>query len=110
MAKKAPTKAKLRTLVGIVTPVEWDEDDAPTAVCIETDDDERYYVYPKEQGHALLDKVDMRVEAKGVIEDEDDEPHILVKEFIELEDDIDDEDDDDGFEDDDEDEDEDDRF
>ena len=48
------------TVKGIVTPVEWDEEENVTAVLLEGDDEEAYYIESNTQGDRLLEHVDAK--------------------------------------------------
>ena len=52
------------TLVGIVTPIQWDKDDQITAVALSATDDEEYYI---ENGDKFIDLVQKCIEAKGSV-------------------------------------------
>ena len=110
---------KKRTVEGVVTAFDWDQDDEVVAVSIVTEDDE-VIVDDYGDGELLLDYIGETVKVTGkVYEDDDESLHIKVKCFEHCDDIIDDEDEDDYEEDvddldedsaDDEDEDEDDDY
>ncbi|KJS31816.1 MAG: hypothetical protein VR64_09775 [Desulfatitalea sp. BRH_c12] len=52
------------TLVGIVMPVQWDEEDQVTAVALSATDDEEYWI---ENGAAFIDLVQKCIEASGKV-------------------------------------------
>lgn len=52
------------TLIGIVTPIQWDEDDQITAVALSATDDEEYYI---ENGNKFIDLVQKCIEARGSV-------------------------------------------
>ncbi len=50
------------TLVGIITPIQWGEDDQITAVALSATDDEEYLI---ENGDKFIDLVQKCIEARG---------------------------------------------
>lgn len=52
------------TLVGIVTPVQWDQDDRVSAVALSATDDEAYWI---ENGDKFLKLISSQIEAVGRI-------------------------------------------
>lgn len=94
-------KAGTKTIQGWVTAIEWDEDDLPTVVIIQTEDGIEYLVEETDAADGLLDLEDARVAVTGMVDESDPEgPTISVSAFeilddtIEWDDDEDDEDDD----------------
>ncbi len=81
-----PKKKKAReneTLVGIVTPVQWDEDDRVTAVALCATDDEQYLI---ENGEQFLDLIQKSIQATGVVSrDVKPSRSITIREFCILE-------------------------
>gem|GEM_PF-1233602 len=63
MSKKKTTNDN-ETLVGIVTPIQWDEDDRVTAVALSATDDEEYLI---ENGEKFLDLIQKCIEANGKV-------------------------------------------
>lgn len=63
MHKKKPTNEN-ETLVGIVTPIQWDEHDRITAVALSATDDEEYLIENGEKFFALVQKC---IEASGKV-------------------------------------------
>ena len=63
MPKKKTANA-IETLVGIVTPVQWDDDDHVTAVALCATDDEEYLI---ENGEKFFDLVQTSIEATGKV-------------------------------------------
>lgn len=62
--RKQKSSPKQETLVGIITPIEWDEDDHITAVALSATDDEAYWV---ENGEKFINLVQQCIEAKGIV-------------------------------------------
>ncbi|MDA8142078.1 MAG: hypothetical protein M0036_25805 [Desulfobacteraceae bacterium] len=52
------------TLVGIVTPVQWDEEHQVTAVALSATDDQEYFI---ENGDQFIDLIQKCIEANGKI-------------------------------------------
>ena len=85
---------KKRTVEGVVTAFDWDQDDEVVAVSIVTEDDE-VIVDDYGDGELLLDYIGETVKVTGkVYEDDDESLHIKVKCFEHCDDIIDDEDED----------------
>jgi hypothetical protein len=63
MHRKKPSQ-KSETLVGIITPIQWDKDDQISAVALSATDDEEYFI---ENGEKFIDLVQQRIEAKGIV-------------------------------------------
>ena len=75
--KKSPLTNE--TLVGIVTPVEWDVDDRVTAVALSATDDEAYFI---ENGDKFIDLVQKCIEANGQVRrDRKSSRSITIKRF-----------------------------
>jgi len=81
-----PKKKKAReseTLTGIVTPVQWDEDDRVTAVALCATDDEQYLIENSEQFLSLIQK---SIQATGVVQRDAKPPRsIIIEHFCILE-------------------------
>ena len=78
MPKKKTTQTN-ETLVGIITPVEWDVDDQVTAVALSATDDEAYLI---ENGDKFIDLVQKCIEASGrVRRDRKSTRSIAIKRF-----------------------------
>ena len=60
MSKKRTSSDE--TLIGIITPIQWDKDDQVTAVALSATDDEEYLI---ENGDKFIDLVQSCIEAKG---------------------------------------------
>ncbi len=85
---------KMRTVEGVVTAFDWDQDDEVVAVSVVTEDDE-VIVDDYGDGELLLDYIGETVKVIGKLyEDDDESKHIKVKSFDLTEDDEDDDDDD----------------
>jgi hypothetical protein len=63
MSKNKPSKDN-ETLVGIVTPIQWGEDDQVTAVALSATDDEAYLI---ENGAKFIELVQKCIEASGKV-------------------------------------------
>lgn len=63
MSKKKTANGNER-LVGIVTPIQWDEDDQVTAVALSATDDEAYLI---ENGEKFFDLVQKCIQASGKV-------------------------------------------
>lgn len=61
---KKKTNGDNETLIGIVTPVEWDEDHQVTAVALSATDDEAYLI---ENGDKFIDLIQKCIEASGKV-------------------------------------------
>ena len=61
---KNKNNSENETLVGIVTPVQWDQDDRVSAVVLSATDDEAYLI---ENGEKFLDLISSHIEAVGRI-------------------------------------------
>jgi hypothetical protein len=59
---KKNTKNANETLKGIVTPIQWDEDDQVSAVALFATDDEEYLI---ENGEKFVDLIQKSIEATG---------------------------------------------
>jgi hypothetical protein len=78
MPKKKATNDN-ETLVGIVTPIQWDEYDQVTAVALSATDDEEYLI---ENGEKFFDLVQKRIEASGKVKrDKKTARRITIKRF-----------------------------
>ena len=75
------------TVIGVVTAAEWDDDDNVTAVYLNTDDDESYFVEPNREGRKLLTQLDHLVEARGRVHDHDGELVLAITGFDMLDED-----------------------
>lgn len=83
----AKNKTHEITIKGIITPVEWDEEDNVTAVALEGDDEVTYHIEPVGQGERLLDHLDAYVKITGSAREAEGESVILVRSFVSLDDD-----------------------
>jgi hypothetical protein len=63
MPKKKTTRGQ-ETLIGIVTPVQWNEFDQVTAVALSATDDEEYRI---ENGEKFIDLIQKVIEASGEV-------------------------------------------
>jgi len=82
MSKKK-LSANNETLVGIVTPIQWDEDDQVTAVALSATDDEEYLI---ENGEKFIDLVQQCIEARGHVKrDRKSARSIAIKRFSVIE-------------------------
>ena len=61
---KKKTKASMQTLVGIVIPYAWDENDRVAEVSLSATDDEEYVI---ENGERFLDLVQKQIRAIGLV-------------------------------------------
>ena len=61
---KKKTPQEQETLIGIVTPVQWNEYDQVTAVSLSATDDEEYRI---ENGEKFIDLVQKVIEASGEV-------------------------------------------
>ncbi len=61
---KKKTPHEQETLIGIVTPVQWNEYDQVTAVALSATDDEEYRI---ENGEAFIDLIQKVIEASGEV-------------------------------------------
>ena len=76
---KKKTPVSNETLVGIITPVEWDVDDRITAVALSATDDEAYLI---ENGDKFIDLVQKCIQASGQIKrDRKSSRSITIKRF-----------------------------
>lgn len=71
------------TLVGTVVAVEWDEDDTPTGIELETED-RAYGIDTTGVGQKLLSHVGERVEVVGTVVEEEDWEYLEVTSFTVL--------------------------
>ena len=72
------------TLIGIVTPIQWDRDDRVSAVGLSATDDEEYWI---ENGEKFFDLVQSRIEAVGKIRrDRKQSRSIFIKRYRIIED------------------------
>ncbi|MGA1874288.1 MAG: hypothetical protein ACMUIA_01640 [bacterium] len=70
------------TLTGIITPVEWDENDCVIAVALSTSDEEEYLIDDSDLGEELLEFTSQNVRVTGVLEeDEYGDKRIIVKRY-----------------------------
>ncbi|HAK94520.1 MAG TPA: hypothetical protein DCM87_05845 [Planctomycetes bacterium] len=68
-------------IVGEIVAVDWDSNDEPTDVCLQTES-ERYHVERGESFQELLAYVGCEVEVNGYVdENEDGEPVLAVRDF-----------------------------
>ena len=75
-------KAGTKTVKGWVLAIEWDEDDMPTAVVIQTEDGTEYLIEETDQAEGLLELEDAQVEVTGEVDDSDpDGPTLTVSAF-----------------------------
>lgn len=78
MSKKKPANDN-ETLVGIVTPIQWDEHDQVAAVALSATDDEEYLI---ENGEKFFDLVQKCIEASGKVKrDKKAARRITIKRF-----------------------------
>jgi hypothetical protein len=61
---KKPIRTSTRTLVGVITPHAWDENDRVTNVSLSATDDEEYVI---ENGQRFLELVQKPVRATGIV-------------------------------------------
>lgn len=61
---KKKTSNSTETLVGIVTPIEWDDENQVTAVALSATDDEQYWI---ENGDKFIDLAQKCIEANGKV-------------------------------------------
>ncbi len=61
---KKKIRESMQTLVGIVTPHEWDENDQVSEVSLSATDDEEYII---ENGERFLDLVQQPIRATGIV-------------------------------------------
>ena len=74
---------KQETLVGIVTPIQWDDNDQITAVALSATDDETYWI---ENGDKFFDYIRFQIEAEGTVtRDKKTNRSIRIKRFTVLE-------------------------
>jgi hypothetical protein len=82
MPKKMRTREK-EALIGIVTPVQWDDDDRVTAVALCATDDEQYLIENSDQ---FIDLIQKSIQATGIVRREDkSSKSITIAEFRILE-------------------------
>ncbi len=80
----------VRTVKGWVLAIDWDEDDQPMAVVIQTEDGTEYLVEETDAADALLDLEDAMVEVTGLVDTSDpDGPTITVSAFEVIDDPVD---------------------
>lgn len=72
---------KFQRIRGVVSATEWDDDDRVVAVVLTTDDDDELLISPAGRGEALLEYVGEYVEVKGVVQDEDGDYGLVVRNF-----------------------------
>lgn len=78
MSKKKASQNN-ETLVGIIMPIQWDENDQVTAVALSATDDEEYLI---ENGDKFIDLVQKCVEASGKVKrDKKSSRSIAIKRF-----------------------------
>jgi hypothetical protein len=78
MQKKKSADAN-ETLTGIITPVQWNEDDQVTAVALSATDDEEYWI---DNGEKFIDLVQKCIEAHGRVKrDRKSTKSITIKRF-----------------------------
>jgi len=79
---KESGKPQQVTITGIITPVEWDEDDCVIAVALSTSDEEEYLIDNNDLGEELLEFTSQNVRITGVLEeDEYGDRKIIVKKY-----------------------------
>lgn len=61
---KKPIIASTRTLVGVITPFAWDENDRVTEVSLSATDDEEYII---ENGQCFLELIQKPIRATGIV-------------------------------------------
>ncbi len=84
MGKKDKSQVTIR---GFVVALDWDEEDRPLSVAIQTEDWLEVLVEDSGSGAELLELEDAEVEVHGVLDESDsDNPSIAVKSFEVLED------------------------
>lgn len=84
------SNAGVRTVKGWVLAIDWDEDDQPMAVVIQTEDGTEYLVEETDAADGLLDLEDAMVEVTGLVDQSDpDGPTISVSAFEVIEDPVD---------------------
>ena len=81
---KSKVNKKKVTLTGIITAVDWDEDDNVIAVSISTPDEEEYIIEDTPEGEELLDLVFQNVRVTGVIEEDEYGDKIIIIESYEV--------------------------
>jgi hypothetical protein len=84
MAKQTTKRKRnhrYKTVHGVVSPAEWDDDDRVTGVVITADDDTEYFVDPRGKGEFLLDLIDEHVQASGIVHNDDGDYTIFVEKF-----------------------------
>jgi hypothetical protein len=78
MSKKKAADAN-ETLTGIITPIQWNENDQVTAVALSATDDEEYWI---DNGEKFIDLVQKCIEAHGKIKrDRKSTKSITIKRF-----------------------------
>jgi hypothetical protein len=76
---KTKSSGDNETLVGIVTPVQWDDDHQVIAVALSATDDEEYLI---ENGDEFIDLIQKCIEASGKVRrDKDTGRSITIKRF-----------------------------
>ena len=81
---KSKVNKKKVTLTGIITAVDWDEDDNVIAVSISTPEEEEYIIEDTPEGEELLDLVFQNVRVTGVIEEDEYGDRIITVESYEV--------------------------
>ncbi|MGA1796321.1 MAG: hypothetical protein ACMUIL_10735 [bacterium] len=81
---KSKVSKKKVTLTGIITAVDWDEDDNVIAVSISTPDEEEYIIEDTPEGAELLDLVFQNIRVTGVIEEDEYGDKIITVESYEV--------------------------
>ncbi|MGA1845375.1 MAG: hypothetical protein ACMUIS_12495 [bacterium] len=81
---KSKVNKKKVTLTGIITAVDWDEDDNVIAVSISTPDEEEYIIEDTPEGEELLDLVFQNIRVTGVIEEDEYGDKIITVESYEV--------------------------
>jgi len=81
---KKKANNNMETLVGIITPIEWDDEDQITAVALSATDDEQYWI---ENGDKFIDLAQKCIEANGKVNrDRKSTRSITIKRFSVIED------------------------
>lgn len=62
---KEKKDTEMRSIIGIIVPADWDDDDNLIELAIQTIDEEEYLIKKNKKGRELLDLIEQEVEVIG---------------------------------------------
>lgn len=79
---KEKKDTEMRSIIGIIVPADWDDDDNLIELAIQTIDEEEYLIKKNKKGRELLDLIEQEVEVIGTtIENGDGNIIIEISEY-----------------------------